>query len=541
MSYRSEKWLPKLDELIGLLLDGNLGDEQAAELKELLGEQPGAARRFAEHMQLVSLLEEELPLESIESQAVAQAGAKRLRTRQRRLLLVLAPLIAASIMLAAIVNWPFGNESEKRDTAIGPTLTTGSVLDAGVAVVTQMVDVRPGANVSIDVGSSIAPGVLELETGLVQFEFYRGTVVVVEGPADLEFVDADRLICRRGKLRAHVPPQSQGFAILAPQFELVDLGTEFGVNVADDGSASVHVFEGKVELYDAQSNRSLQSRRDVLATSGVSVSAQGEFHAIASESDSFVSSARLQQLAAEQNQGRVADWRTFRDRLQNDPRVVCYYSFEPEPDAPRVLPSHRDLEPSLDGAIVGCAWSSGRWPGKRALEFKRPGDRVRLHIPGTYESLTYAAWVRLDGLDRAFNSLMLTNGFDGGEPHWQLRGDGRLLLGIRGRTGKSVAYDSEPFLDISHLGRWMHLATVHDRESRQVTHFANGEVLARLRIQESTVPLTLGDTEIGNWGTPPTYSPQKIRNLNGRIDELVLFGEALSDTEVGELYELGKP
>ena len=39
----------------------------------------------------------------------------------------------------------------------------------------------------------------------------------------------------------------------------------------------------------------------------------------------------------------------------------------------------------------------------------------------------------------------------------------------------------------------------------------------------------------------PTYSPQKIRNLNGRIDELVLFGEALSDNEVFDLYESGKP
>ena len=541
MSYRSEKWLPKLDELVGLLLEGNLGDEQAAELKELLESQPGAARRFAEHMQLASMLEEELPLDSIELQTVANARAKRFGTRRRRLLLILGPIIAASIALVVILNWPFGSGPEKRDIAGETAAPTGSLLDAGVAVVTRMVEASWGADVTVDVGSSIAPGVLELEAGLVQFEFYRGAVVVVEGPAELEFVDADRLICRRGRLRAHVPPQSQGFVLLAPQFELVDLGTEFGVSVADDGSASVHVFEGKVELYDAQSNRSQQSRREVLAASGVSVSAEGKFRPIASESNSFVSSARLRQLAAKQNQSRVAEWRTFRDSLRNDPRVVCYYSFDREADSPRALRSHRDKEPSLDGAIVGCAWSAGRWPGKRALEFKRPGDRVRLRIPGKYESLTYAAWVRLDGLDRAFNSLMLTNGFDGGEPHWQLRGDGRLLLGIRERTGKSVAYDSEPFLNISHLGRWMHLATVHDHDSGQVTHFANGEVLARLQIQKSTAPLTLGDTEIGNWGTPPTYSPQKIRNLNGRIDELVLFGDALSDNEVRELYESGKP
>ena len=56
----------------------------------------------------------------------------------------------------------------------------------------------------------------------------------------------------RGRLRAHVPEQARGFAVLAPTFELVDLGTEFGLNVAEDGVDEIHVFDGKVELYDAR-------------------------------------------------------------------------------------------------------------------------------------------------------------------------------------------------------------------------------------------------------------------------------------------------
>ncbi len=541
MSQASEKWSPKLDELVGGLLENVLTEEQAAELQELLQSQPGARRRFAEHMQLASMLEDELTLGSISPPKAETRRAKRSDSRRAYLLLALAPIVAASIALAVFLNWPLGRGPAKPDIVVETAEPTRNVLDAGVAVVTRMVEARWDADTTVDVGSSIAPGVLNLETGLVQFEFYRGAVVVVEGPAELEFVNADRLVCRRGRLRAHVPPQSQGFAVLSPQFELVDLGTEFGVSVAADGSASVHVFEGKVELYDADSNRSPQSRREVLAESGMAVSAEGRFQPVASESGSFVSSAKLRQLATEDDQRRVNQWQSYSRKLQDDPRVVVYYSFEKEGESPRVLRGQSKKGRSLDGAIVGCTWSTGRWPGKGALEFKRPGDRVRLHIPGQYESLTYAAWVRLDGLDRAFNSLMLTNGFDGGEPHWQLRGDGRLLLGIRERTGKSVAYDSKSFLNISQLGRWMHLATVYDPEARQVTHFANGEVLSRLPIQTANVPLTLGDTEIGNWGTPPTYSPQKIRNLNGRIDELVLFGMALSDREVQDLYESGKP
>jgi concanavalin A-like lectin/glucanase superfamily protein len=492
-------------------------------------------------MQLASMLEEELPLGSKELQNAETQRVKPSVSPRTYLLLALVPILAASIALAVFLNWPLGSQPEKRDVAIETEKTTGSVLDPGVAVVTRMVEARWGTDATVEVGSSIAPGVLRLEAGLVQFEFYRGAVVVVEGPAELEFVDADRLVCRHGKLRAHVPPQSQGFAVMSPQFELVDLGTEFGMSVAADGSASVHVFEGKVELYDADSNRSALSRREVLAASGITVSAEGQFQAVASESDSFVSSARLRQLATEDDQRRMDQWRTFSQRLQDDPRVVVYYSFEKVADSPRVLRSHSEECRSLDGAIVGSTWSTGRWTGKGALEFKRPGDRVRLHIPGQYESLTYSAWVRIDGLDRPFSALMLTNGFDGGEPHWQLRGDGQLLLGIRKPSGPGIAYDSDPILDIKQLGRWIHLATSYDGAKGEVTHFVDGKVVGRQKVQTAKVSLTLGDTEIGNWGTPPTYSPQKIRNLNGRIDELVLFSEALSEREVRDLYESGRP
>jgi len=45
--------------------------------------------------------------------------------------------------------------------------------------------------VAIDIGTSVSPGNLVLEAGLVQFEFYHGAVVVVEGPAELELLDAN--------------------------------------------------------------------------------------------------------------------------------------------------------------------------------------------------------------------------------------------------------------------------------------------------------------------------------------------------------------
>ena len=51
-----------------------------------------------------------------------------------------------------------------------------------------------------------------------------------------------------------MPPQAHGFAIGSPNLDLVDRGTEFGLQVGG-GKTEVHVFQGKVELYEPGATR----------------------------------------------------------------------------------------------------------------------------------------------------------------------------------------------------------------------------------------------------------------------------------------------
>jgi hypothetical protein len=51
---------------------------------------------------------------------------------------------------------------------------------------------------------------------------------------------------RHGKLTARVPEPAVGFEILWPQGKVIDLGTEFGIQVEDDGATAIYVFEGTV-------------------------------------------------------------------------------------------------------------------------------------------------------------------------------------------------------------------------------------------------------------------------------------------------------
>ena len=123
----------------------------------------------------------------------------------------------------------------------------------------------------------------------------------------------------------------------------------------------------------------------------------------------------------------------------------------------RLLVGHGANGTTLKGAIVGCEWSEGRWPDKSSLQFKRPGDRVRINIPGEFESLTFSTWLRVDGLDRQYNSLLLTDGFDRNGPHWQIHRNGSLVLGIRHSETVTHGYETDSVFNLFRLGQWVHL------------------------------------------------------------------------------------
>src|SRR5207247_1023470 len=94
-------------------------------------------------------------------------------------------------------------------------------------------------------------------------------------------------------LRATVPPQATGFTIRSPKLDLVDRGTEFGLDVTDGGKTDVHVFQGKVELYEPGGNKQAVKHRDVTTGQGVRLGAAGGFRAIELNPAGFVTSQDL--------------------------------------------------------------------------------------------------------------------------------------------------------------------------------------------------------------------------------------------------------
>ena len=96
--------------------------------------------------------------------------------------------------------------------------------------------------------------VLRLEQGLAEIEFDRGARVILQGPSGVQLVSATTARLLYGTLTARVPAQARGFTVLSPSGKVVDLGTEFGLSVAEGGATSVRVFTGLVEAFPLDSS-----------------------------------------------------------------------------------------------------------------------------------------------------------------------------------------------------------------------------------------------------------------------------------------------
>lgn len=566
----------RFEELLSLLLDDDVTAEQIDELAQLVSADDEFLTQLRQHLLMsdrLSQYEDDLRSDarfmdavqvriqaaedsgafvarvvaSAQQEALGQSGPASLPgKRSRPSARGLAGWVAAAIALVFLVGVVIQRNAQRgTDTSIAPVADRGpeEASDPGVAVLTRASGLRGEHTADWVTGKTIPPGTLQWDGGLLQLEFYCGATVVAEGPALLEILDDSRVVCRSGRLRVHVPPPARGFCVLAPTVELVDLGTEFGIDVAADGVTEVHVFDGAVELYDPKSNRNVTTRRELNTGDAVTLDRNGEVKNIEIRDFDFVTPTRLSTMTDVRRQKQLRQWRAFRDSLQDDPRVVAYFPFDRNDSEDRLLVGYGADGTTIEGAIVGCEWAEGRWPGKTSLQFKRPGDRVRITVPGEFQSLTYSTWLRVDGLDRKFNSLLLTDGFDENRPHWQIRQDGTLALGIWRHEAVLHAYRTDSIFNLFRLGQWVHLATVYDADQACVTHYVNGELASRAPLEEpASGLLKIGKATIGNWSVPTArHRGSRVRNLNGCMDELIVFGQALDDQEVRRIYEVGRP
>ncbi len=165
-----------------------------------------------------------------------------------------AALVAAvGLCLIAVTTGYLRSPRHRREATSAVAVVTPPYpqidVEVGIAMVVDLHEVRweRADEPHPSVGDLLAPGRLRLRSGRATISMLNGAVLIVEGPADLDLFSIDRIFCREGKLRTRVPKGAEGLVVSSPGASVLDLGTEFGLNVEAGGKSSVKVFEGKVE------------------------------------------------------------------------------------------------------------------------------------------------------------------------------------------------------------------------------------------------------------------------------------------------------
>ena len=88
-----------------------------------------------------------------------------------------------------------------------------------------------------------------LKKGYASILFNGGAKVTVEAPAELSLMGGGEMELFKGRIYAVVPERAQGFTVMVGDNKVVDLGTEFGVDVDKNNNTQLHVIKGKTELF----------------------------------------------------------------------------------------------------------------------------------------------------------------------------------------------------------------------------------------------------------------------------------------------------
>jgi len=229
-----------------------------------------------------------------------------------------------------------------------------------------------GEDIKVNLGSKLFVGQsLYLNGGVAEIYFDNGAEIILQGPAVIKIQTPSATELAFGKLVGHCPVEgAKGFAVHTPWGEVVDIGTEFGVDVARSKATEVAVFSGEVVFHPADNPGDAQ---DLGAGEALRIDVSGKTtRSSAAEGPSFVRRINGQWqglpniVAAYQRDFVAAD--------QGQPASQGNWRYYWNPDRPVGDPAH--YQPLVWNSEFGYCPSADRFP------LDGPGRYARLSSDG---------------------------------------------------------------------------------------------------------------------------------------------------------------
>lgn len=540
----------ELCELTGAVCDATISPEELVRLEAMLGESRDARRVYHEYTLLHAELRwrESAVTDSLRQIVLPVLALEPVSLKARKWRLPLSGRLAAAMLCGVLVAYfallavfVTQRQDTERPLANAASAAAGARAIAKLTASTDCVwDGVGSASVPSTGDSLYIDELLSLEHGLAEIMFADGARVHLEGPARFTLESSSRGNLHHGKLVARVSPRAVGFTIQTPTATVVDLGTEFGVEVDRGKQTNVHVIAGKVRLLPRDAAKSAQRGETLQAGEArrvASGSGTGPTTTTVLPFDSgyfLASQGRSNATAVEASS--LERWRQQSNEWRKSADLLAYFTFDgPDSEEPRRLVNRaRATAGQFDAKIHGARWQPGRWPGKWSLEFNSNEEWAEVDIPGEYKSLTFVTTVRLRPATQRIRALWATDDWRRpGQIVWQFTpGDG---LQFAMHPGPVVSGGSA--VKTEEIWQWLQVAAVYDADNHRLTQFVNGQEVAQGPFEPSNKVL-LGPARIGNWDPkeyPFSANDLRDRYLGGCMDELFLFRRSLAVEEIRRL------
>lgn len=424
-----------------------------------------------------------------------------------------AAILTAFAFLAFIVwiEWRNGRADE--------TLTA-------VATIVDLVDpVWKHPEQALKLGRQLRPGTLSLHSGMIALRFASGTQVILQGPVEFTITDGMRTFCGQGRMSTTVPPSGQGFTIHTPFSSVIDLGTEFYLEV-DRNQAEVHVRNGTVEV-----DRTREKRFSLKKGFSASTHSDGGVRTGPADEKLFVDDAQLKERSYLYRSKLNVERMLRRSRWDDDPSLLIDYHFD-NVQGDSVFNRAKANEKAW---LIGCRTEKDRFSEEKSVVFRSGTDRIEWAHSGQLDSMTLIMTLRIDENRHPVSRLLLARRFydEPGYFLWQINCSGEVQFHQHvGGTLRYRTFDAPNVVSWSDRGTWTTLGLVADAKRRTVTHYKDGRLQSSFN-WDDPMPIRLDEMTLGN--EIPGRRREANRFLDGAVRNFMLFARPLSGDEIAEL------
>ncbi|MEZ6040543.1 MAG: LamG-like jellyroll fold domain-containing protein [Planctomycetaceae bacterium] len=523
---------PEDDRLIRRQLDDQLSKEEFCAFNARLKNDPAFRVRYVK-------------LSHMESQLYEHCGtapqAKPVHVSGRNWPLMTIIVLSACIALLLILQAQNVRLNRADHDTVGtipdePPFYKPDRFDApSVAVVVSVSgDVHP----SLRTGQRIGPGILEFDTGVVHLEFFNGARVAIEGPANLRVESSQKATLLFGRVATYVPPRARGFVLNAPGAAIVDLGTEFEINVNDHSVTEVAVSNGEIELSMlGDDGNTLVSQRLVESGAVRLNGLNGEVQNI-----SFDKSHTALQARYLPEPPLHVSLQYVNDVISLGPEI--YWRFEQQ-DALTVL---NEIDGGVQATVTNKSEPESLVIRDGNIRFRRDQRRSRYvltdrPIDGLGRGpMTLELWMRPDDLQHSTCLGLIHDDPDPGRNHlsvlevatdtFLVHEPGAIRFLVRSPPAHDFALGVNAFTPgLVTPGQWQHVVAVWDTGKIQL--YFNGMAAGHVEVEqencEGRFHVILGQLRM---------STNTHRPFSGALDEVALYRRALTSDDVQRHFEL---